>query len=659
MYCGGAARNLTGKGNPTENSDVIEFAARLILSGLIPLLAGLAGTPDFGLAWKAALAVSLYSALGYRLELKGMKNSGIAGFVAIGDALIIALLVGSAGGLATAGFLVLLPCLYARAVYGANAIAMAPIAAAWLLASDAVFNRVQMSPGLMVQAGGVMLCALILGRARPVGTRDRIGSVEAAPVEIHENDRASTAYLELRENYRQVRTRYRDLELRSRREHLLVELMEAKLGDGEPFFRRLALKLQDLISADSVALYTLARLDEMMVVRGIAGAYPESMQKVSHRVDLQKAPGQIRHDVHKAVEALRTTENKAHFANVLLMDRGRIVGMACVFHGHALDLDDVRERMEELAPMVAAMIREEDKREARERRLRETELLYDIAVTAAGAESSANIAARVVREIGSVVDADHFGIFLIDGSELLAVAHGGIPVRLIEKMRFPAGEGLQGWLDSGSPEIVMSDALNDEHLPRAEAIKRRIHSYCIIPLQYGETPCGFLAAGSQRAGGLDQPDLASLRTIASEMSQAFARTRERVVSGTGLVTPREFQRLLKEATTGCLVYLEPLRKDSLVEVYGAPAIEIALRKLGRRLGSRLPYGGAICRRAEGDYVALLPGTEAHASAWANDAAATASMIGLTTPDGSAKIPLALRAKVAPVNTPNLPEELVV
>lgn len=639
---------------------MVEFGARLILSGLIPLAAGLAGIPDFGLAWKAALAFAAYSALGYWLDLKGRKNAGIAGFIAVADAFVLALLIGSAGGLATAGFLVMLPCAFAASAFGANAAAMAPITAIWLFVANAIFNRPPMSPSLLVQAGGVLILGLAIGRARaaPGASAPTAGDLERGPLGAPEEDRSAEAHFELRENYRQVRSRYRDLELRSRREHLAVELMEAKLGGGEPFFRRLAVKLQDLIGADSVALYTLARLDEMMVVRAIAGDYPESMQNVSHRVDLQKAPGRIKHDVHKSVEALRTEQNKAHFANVLLMDRGRIIGMACVFHGHSFDLDDVRDRMEELAPMVAAMIREEDKREARERRLRETELLYDLAVTTAGAESTSSIAARVVRELGKVVDADHFGIFLIEGSELLAVAQGGLPVRLIERMRFPAGEGLQGWLDSGAQEIVITDGLNDERLPRAEAIKRRIHSYCIFPLQYGETPCGFLAAASQRAGGLDLPDLASLRTIGAELSQCLARLRERIVPGTGLVTPREFQMLIDGPMEGSLVYLEPLKKDHLIEIYGSPAIEIALRKLGRRLGSRLPYGGALCRRAEGDFVALVPGSESYASAWANDAVATASLFGLTTPDGSAKIQLSLRAKVAPLNTARRDEQSV-
>ncbi|MFY9234377.1 MAG: GAF domain-containing protein [Fimbriimonadaceae bacterium] len=657
---------------------MVDLGARLILAGLTLLVAGLAGVPEFDVAWKVAVVVVAYAGFAYYISERPVAaggfapatesslapgrttrrrpNSGLAGFFAIADAFAIAMLLGSGDALATAGFLVLAPCAYAAARYGSSAASMAPLASAGLLAAHAAFNRGEpMSPALLCQAGGVLVVGLLMGRRHDPSkeqSSEGVGwLVPAAPDDLQSPTPPPTeteAYLQLREHYRQVRGMFRDLEQRSRREHLLAELTEAKLGEGEPFFKRLALKVQELVGADSVAIYTLAQFDEMMVVRGVAGKYPETMQSVSHRVDLEKAPGQIKHAVEKAVEALRTEDNRAHFANVILSDRGRMAGMACVFHEHSGDLDQVRSEMEELAPMVAALIREEDKREARERRLRETELLYDLAATAAGAENAASVASRVVHELGKVVDADHFGIFLIDGAEALAVAQGGIPIRLIEKMAFPKGEGLQGWLDSGAPEVVIGDAMNDPRLPKAEAIKRRIQSYCIFPVQYREAPTGFLAAGSQRAGGLDLPDVASLRTIAAELGQALARLNERADVLGGLVTPREFQRVLATQKQGYLVYLEPLRKEQLIDAFGRPAVAHALHKCGRRIRSKLPLGGAICRRSEGDFMAYLPvATEQAAETWAN-AVSALSMLGITTPDGSAKIPLALRARVAPL-----------
>jgi hypothetical protein len=58
----------------------------------------------------------------------------------------------------------------------------------------------------------------------------------------------------------------------------------------------------------------------------------------------------------------------------------------------------------------------------------------------------------------------------------------------------------------------------------------------------------------------------------------------------------------------------------------------------------------MTRRNEGDYVVFIPSTDSEfVRRWANDAATLASLVGVRTPDGSTRIPLALRAKVAPMN----------
>jgi GGDEF domain-containing protein len=119
----------------------------------------------------------------------------------------------------------------------------------------------------------------------------------------------------------------------------------------------------------------------------------------------------------------------------------------------------------------------------------------------------------------------------------------------------------------------------------------------------------------------------------------------------GMMTPKEFQRHVEGTPGGFLVYLEPLQPDELTRAFGRPAFATALRKYGARLNATLPAGGAVCRRSQGDYVVLLPPmSDDNARSWANDAAATASLIGVTTAEGSANVPLAVRAKVAALGT---------
>lgn len=135
--------------------------------------------------------------------------------------------------------------------------------------------------------------------------------------------------------------------------------------------------------------------------------------------------------------------------------------------------------------------------------------------------------------------------------------------------------------------------------------------------------------------------------VAAEMHQALLRIQSQPASASGLTLPSEFHALVEEGNEGCLVYLEPLRKEETLARYGAPAFEIALRQLALRLRSKLPAGGALCRRSAGDYIAYLPHLQEQAARnWANEAAATASLIGIAIEEGRKRVPLAVRAKVA-------------
>ena len=622
---------------------MFELSARLIISGLVVLLAGLLGVPDFDVAWKSALAVAAYGLLVYRLEVAGLRNHGISGFVAVADAFVISIWLASAGSLSVAGALAIAPCVYAASRRSANPAAMAPIAASGLLVSDALLGSTPSGTALYVQAGAVLLIGLLSSREpqQPPTILELLTPEtpqQPFPVE-------GDAYLELRENYRSVRAMYRDLQIRSRREHQLCELYEAKLGEGEHFYKRLTDKIREIVEAESVALYTLAQFDDVMVVRSTSGQIPEMLQSVAHRVDLAKAPGQIKHELTKAFHALREAETPS-FANVILSDAGRVLGMATIFHSHPSDLEQARREAEDLAQIVAALIREESERAGRERRLRETELLYDISVTSAGSESAAHLCSRVVRELGSLVEVEQYGVVLRSGAESVQVGQDGSPIKLMSALRFDAGEGFAGWLKSGAPEIVCYDASHGSFIDPGEALKLRVNAFAIFPVGCGESVAGYMAVATSRPGGLDVADVFGLRAVAAELGQAITRMQERKELS-GLVTPAEFQRVLEATGEGWIVHLEAIGRDRLVNEFGAPAITHAMRSCGRRLRSRLPLGAALCRRTSGDFVAILPQMdEEFAHRWAAEAASVASLINLTTPDGSRKIPLALRARAA-------------
>ncbi|HWA83996.1 MAG TPA: hypothetical protein VG820_11200, partial [Fimbriimonadaceae bacterium] len=113
----------------------------------------------------------------------------------------------------------------------------------------------------------------------------------------------------------------------------------------------------------------------------------------------------------------------------------------------------------------------------------------------------------------------------------------------------------------------------------------------------------------------------------------------------GLMTPQEFW-LATEGGSGSLVYLEPLRRDQTVANFGYAAFEEALRKLAHQVRAKLPAGGSLCRRNQGDFLVYLDIDEERARAWANEVAASAALIAISTSDPAKRVPLALRARVA-------------
>jgi GGDEF domain-containing protein len=182
-----------------------------------------------------------------------------------------------------------------------------------------------------------------------------------------------------------------------------------------------------------------------------------------------------------------------------------------------------------------------------------------------------------------------------------------------------------------------------------EALKRRVGSFVLVPLNTAQATIGFITAATHSRGGLDKPQIESLRIAAIELSQAFLRLEGKSSEPEGVMTPAEFGKRV-QGTKGIFVYLEPLRREQLADTFGKSAVDLALRKFVGQLKRSLPKGGCVCRRDEGDYVVFLPKVSLEkATSWANDVTATSAMIAVRTADGSAKIPLALRSKVAAID----------
>jgi transcriptional regulator with GAF, ATPase, and Fis domain len=335
---------------------------------------------------------------------------------------------------------------------------------------------------------------------------------------------------------------------------------------------------------------------------------------------------------------------RSQVATVLLTHQSRTVGMLNITSADPKALAEARSVCEELAPLVAALIETESSVQTQARRLAQLEILYEVCVLGSGADTANTLAARVLRDLKAIVDADHLGVFWIDQGTPISACVEGKRLDVFSALSFGQGPGLQGWIQSGAPELALHALLDDNRCIAEEALKRRIGSAAVLPIQYDEQPMGYLVAATHRSGGIDIADVETLRSVVNEMSQALARMDSQAAQG--IVTPAEFQRLIA-SKSGSLVYLETLKREQVLSVCGKHTLDSAMRQLAKRVRGKLPSGGAVCRRDQGDLVVFLPDcSDVFARSWANDIAATASMIGLPSLDGRRTIPLALRAKAA-------------
>lgn len=637
---------------------MFELTVRLIGAGLVTFAAGMLDATVFDFAWKILLFFGVYSLVGYQLELRNMKNAGIAGFIAVADAIIIALLLGSVNRIDDLGFLALAPCAYAAARYGSMPTAMAPLAATGLISSSMVMLGKPPTAILMVQAGAVLLVGLLMNHRRIIVT---VNGNEQASIPVFETEKTSEPedVIELRASYRELREKVRDLETSGRRDRVCCQLYETKMAKDDSYFKRFARKVKDLCKVESVTLYTLSQFADTMVVRSSAGEANANLQDAALPIDTRLSQAQLQDRVQSALTALIGHENKGLIANVLLTLHGRVTGMLVLHDPNPIRLSAGKDVAESMSGFIASMLYDESKRAEQERRLKETELLYEIATICNGADTPNNLAARVVREVETIIDTDHLSIHWLDDGYSIMAAHMGATYQALDAVSFANGPGLDGWLSVGAPELNMIDISKDARCNSEISLKMRIGSLCVVPIQFSDKPFGFVCATTCRTGGLDTPEIETLRVVAAEMGQALARLMSASEPQAGLMTPREFQSRIQEQGEGCIVALETLRKKQLSETFGRPAIEHAQRQLALRIRSKLPTGGCICRRSQGDYAVYLPGcNEPFARSWANEIAALASMIGLRTPDGKSRIPLAVRGKAAKIEkTQQITEEV--
>lgn len=615
---------------------------RLVVAVAIFASAITIGKPELATGGMIAGGFAVFAGIVYWIELKKLRNSGIAGFVAVLDAMFIATTLAQIGELERFGFLVLAPMMWATGRFGSDAASMTPLVAATVMVSSNFFENDGFTLPIMAHTAGILIVGLLTNHAKVVLKETQI------PVEVTKEVMVPGARnTQAEEGYRQLKDHVTELEKKGRRDRVAMRVYVASNQSDEPFAATMADTLVDACEVGGIAVYSFDAHQRRMVAQTYSGLVPKALRDLAFPVPKELGDGQLKHHFEQRLLALRDPASEIQIATVLLKDKGRLLGMLAIFDKNLVKLDTgarvAADAAEALGPMVAADRRKEDFA----RRLKETEILYGVASVTLGAETPQSLVSRVVRELGETIRLDHMAVFFVDGEDALQISSFGASNRLFDEISFAGGLGLEGWLDIGAPELFLPDTLDDDRIDKATAIKRRVGSYLMMPLKVAGRVYGFITASTHSASGVDQAKHSTIKAIAEETSQALTRLVEPGSETGGLMTPPEFYATIRAGKNGHLVYFDILKKDENIDKFGKPAFDHGVRKLSTWLRSRLPSGGGLCRRDEGDYVVFLPTMdETEARSWANEATASASLIGLTTPDGRARIPLALRAKVA-------------
>lgn len=591
--------------------------------------------------WQSALTFAAVSVGVWWLDRSGKRNAGVAGFVAVLDALFVASSLAGVGELERYGFLVLAPMLWATGRYGSDAASMSPLVAATVMVASNFYGGAGFTVPVMLHTAGILAIGLLTNQAKVVVKETQV------PVEVTKEVRVEApGDGRLRESFESLREHVIDLERGSRRDRLAMKLWQASNDPREPAMPALATKLSAETGAEGVVLMLLEPGGRRFVTAAHSGKVPEALKSgwLEHVSGL--GDGQARHQLDKRLAQMRDADCLVCSGSVFAKSRGRVVGLVALFDKSMHSLDAAVHLVGDCAEALGGLLKQGQEREEGLRRLKEAELMYTVASVSLGSESRAGLVERVVRELGDAARLDHMAVYLLEGDAAVAVSQTGASHRVVEEMSFAYGTGLAGWRATGFPEVVALDALDDGRIERTTALKRRIGSLAVLPLEVGAEVVGFVTASTHRVAGIDDGKLSTLRAVVSELGQAMARLDGAEVA-TGVMTPKEFFGLVRSGGSGYLVYLDVLRRGELLEEFGRPAVEQALRRLTHRLRQRLPGGGGVCRRDEGDYVVFLPGMEEGAArSWANEAAAVAGSFPMTTPDGRVRMPVSLRAKVA-------------
>lgn len=585
-----------------------------------------------------ALTIPLQS----RIEALGGRGPYMAAAFALLDCCLVAGVLGSLGLLQEGAFLLVLSPLWAVSRYSAPAGLLIPGCIGALAASASLFDvqGFHSSYYLSAASAGLVMVAGSGGLAPKRRIVPVPSVIEAGTLIEQEDD-----ILVLREAYRSLRDHYHRRERSGRVGSLAKKMLEAAFS-AQPW-NELAKALHEDLGLQGVRIYATGHLGSRLVWRAGSGPMPDSAE-AGRSVGLGGGSLAVNKRIDSLLDAIKSEEPEVVTATQVIRDQGRVCGLIVMDAASEAKLKGAEERVQPALSLIGRTISHIAKRSDEARRVKESEILYSVLSLAKGAASQEVLADRILQELKEIIPADRLSLVKVQAGKAVTLAQDGSGPEPINLFSFAKGPGWQGWLKTSNPELHLLDPQEDTRIDAESAFRSRVRCVCHLPLMADDDVIGWISASSARSGALDEGHLTTLRIVASEAGPALAAAGSHAGGkvGSGLASPKEFIKALQVLTDGAVVAVEVPALADLRHRFGSAPISQALNRASRLLSAKAPPGSLICRRAEGDFLVLIRGAaQSEAQSWANEVTASAALITLTSPDGSQRLSLALRAKV--------------
>lgn len=572
-------------------------------------------------------------------ESKGVRGPLLAAAFALLDSCLVGVALGSLGILEEGAFLLLLSPLWAVTRFAAPSSLLIPGAIGSLAASASLFDPQGFQAGFYLQSAAfaIMLVASSGGlvpkrRILPVSSQLDPGTL------IEQED----DILILREAYRSLRDQYFRKERSSKVGAMAKRMLESAFSAHA--WPELAKALQEELGLKGVRIYATGHSGSRLVWRSNSGPMPDSSGAC---LATRGGEAMLQERVDSLLDTLRIDEPEVVTATQVVRDQGKVCGLIVMDAESESKLAEAEEKLQPALSLLGRTINHIARRTDESRRAKESEILYSVVSLAKGAASQEVLAERILQELKEVIPADRLSLVKVKNGRAETLSEEGSGPEPVNFYSFAYGSGWQGWLKTGGQELHLLDPQEDTRVDPESAFKSRIRSVCHLPLKADDEIIGWISASSSRSGALDEGHMTTMRIVASEAGPALAQAAVSTgLVGSGLATAKEFVKALQSLTDGVVVAVEAPALEELRSRFGSASLAQALNRASRMLCAKAPPGSLVCRRAEGDFLILMRGAaKSTAQSWANEAAASAALITLSSPDGSQRLSLALRAKV--------------